>query len=238
MTLSPNLVHFTVQIPMKSHIARDTVETNLHYLAPSAISSLTDTDIDHICGDIANFWKGSLTGGIGSSVAAYLGNEISETASDCVIKLYEVPSGGGHEGAPFAFRTFTMSGLDNNTMPEEVACVLSFRTNYDTAVEFSGSTRPRARLRNRIYVGPLGTAARTQDSVTKRVSPSTGIVTDLQVSAIEYLSVAASGHGWDWRVVSKRGLTDETVTFVSVDNAFDTQRRRGPSPTIRSESAV
>jgi hypothetical protein len=60
-----------------------------------------------------------------------------------------------------------------------------------------------------------------------------GLITDVQ-NAVKKLYADAFGSTWNWRVVSPKLNLDFPPFFVSVDNAFDTQRRRGGKAQLRS----
>lgn len=117
-------------------------------------------------------------------------------------------------------------GLTGN-LPEEVAVVLSLR----------GAPPITPRRRGRLYIGPLVSGAGTVGSPTAPTRVATTFANDLTLAAqtlkigVEALSIAA----W-WAIRS----TVPVVNYVRVeggwvDNAFDTQRRRGPDATSRQQ---
>ena len=97
-----------------------------------------------------------------------------------------------------------------------------------------------SRRRGRIYLGPL--AAVAADSSTGR--PNTSFVTAIKNAAAAYLASVTTDGTFTWVVHSHTtgaspGTYDETGNSVTVnqgwvDNAWDTQRRRGMAPTTRS----
>lgn len=105
-------------------------------------------------------------------------------------------------------------------LPEEVAVCMSY-----TALAPPGTIR--ARRRGRIYLGPLNTTALafgTESSAQQHVNA--GLITAINGAADafagELTAVSAT-----WCMYSKTDSAAHPIVQVSVDNAFDTQRRRG-----------
>lgn len=120
----------------------------------------------------------------------------------------------------FTLPTGTTSGI-----PEEVAVCLSFAGAVPPAVT--------ARRRGRIYLGPLSTGAADFASSTHMARPSDQVIAALAFAAAR-MATDDTG-GVDWSILSTRP-TQNFVKVVGgwVDNAFDTQRRRGPDATQRN----
>lgn len=109
-----------------------------------------------------------------------------------------------------------------NTLPPEVSLCGSFQ-----AVQASGI--PQARRRGRIYIGPLSVA-----NLETTGRPAATRVTLLR-NALEALRVAsAAAASWEWSVFSTRNLVNYSVANGWVDDEFDTQRRRGRLPVVRT----
>lgn len=125
--------------------------------------------------------------------------------------------------------TFTSTGAGR--LPSEVAICLSFQ-----AVAESG--KPQSRRRGRIYVGPLATT--TNDNGRPGNNPKDS----LAVAGTRLLAASDAAPFWSWIVLSQanpgtptRPAYPRTFALVDngwVDNAFDTQRRRGLKLTARS----
>lgn len=107
-------------------------------------------------------------------------------------------------------------------LPHEVALVMSFQ-----ATAISGT--PQAQRRGRIYLGPLSTNVLTPASLDAR--PTGGFINAVKGAGSFLWS--ESDADWDW-VVHSSIAGDATVVGGWVDNAFDSQRRRGTAPTVRS----
>lgn len=108
-------------------------------------------------------------------------------------------------------------GTGTNALPEEVALVLSLY-----------SERNLPRRRGRIYIGPLGTNVMTTS--TSMVFPSDNVRNAMLDAAANMIQ---STENATWGVVSARDQAFYPFTNAWVDDAFDTQRRRGRAPVGR-----
>lgn len=112
--------------------------------------------------------------------------------------------------------------------PAEVAICLSFHGVQIPGLRF-------ARSRGRIYIGPLAS------SLMVTASPPQALIDNL-TGAGQALLDASGAAPWSWVVWSQKqsddpqGLTfpDQDVVGGWVDNAWDTQRRRGVAATGRN----
>jgi len=113
-------------------------------------------------------------------------------------------------------------GPVGNPLPPEVSMCGSFQ-----AVPASGI--PQARRRGRIFLGPIN--ATTLETTGR---PTVARVTILR-NALEALRVAsAAAATWEWSVFSTKNLVNYSVANGWVDDEFDTQRRRGRLPVVRT----
>lgn len=113
--------------------------------------------------------------------------------------------------------------LSNNGLPEEVALVTTFY----------GSPPVTRRRRGRLYIGPLNSSTVTITGATSTTptTPGSGFINDL-LEATKRLATPSNP-----QFCIRSSLPAENFVPVAggyVDNAFDTQRRRGPDPTARS----
>jgi hypothetical protein len=118
-------------------------------------------------------------------------------------------------------------------LPSECAICLSFHgdtTGLATDVPGGapgprGDTHPAARVRGRIFIGPLNQHVQSSGSPT-RVSAT--VLGDIVGSAMALHTAMPS-----WSVWSRKNANTKLVTGGFVDNAFDTQRRRGEKASGR-----
>lgn len=127
---------------------------------------------------------------------------------------------------PVLTSTGTFVPAVGGPLPKEVAVCLSYRGNL-----VSGSNP--ARRKGRLFLGPFLASQIDGTVVAGEVRPLASLTATLRAAGQVLAGVVAGEPSW--AVYSPTGLTVTPVTFVSTDNAFDTQRRRGAAPTIRTE---
>lgn len=154
--------------------------------------------------------------GLHSPVIAQTGHQIKYTSLPGLAPRY-----------PFETDLFDFTTAPSGTaLPDEVAICLSFQGQRTAGL-------PQARRRGRIYFGPLRTTAATGNR------PSTTLISTLATAAATFgAQVSALGAGYAWGVWSP---SDQELVEISdgwVDNAFDTQRRRGVATTSRTTFVV
>lgn len=115
-----------------------------------------------------------------------------------------------------------LSASGNGAAPHEVSLVISFR-----AAAVSGT--PQARRRGRIYLGPLADQAIANADGDGR--PTASLINAAK-TAPKTLALASDAL-WTWVVWSSLA-GPATIVAGWVDNSFDTQRRRGLAPTVRT----
>jgi hypothetical protein len=182
------------------------------------------------------------------SVGTWIGPGVSRSSNACQLKAYDIT---GHEdgsphGSPIATSTFTMPAAFGGEvpLPEEVALVVTTRGGGWTTAPIEapdGSDpgaaidRPRQRHSGRLYLGPFGETSNVASSGKAR--PDTTLITTI-LDACEDLQVAANANGHDWSVWSRTDADLRQIIEVQVDNAWDTQRRRGVAATSRTVRAI
>lgn len=162
----------------------------------------------------------------------YIGGMISaavDRGATHELQAYSISAGG----SPIYTRPWL--GPDNpavsTNLPSEVAAVLSFHGDLTGVLEESGATRPRARRRGRIYIGPLTTGAVDGTADDPLINPLW--VTTMNQAA-NVMGDAALADGWMWSVWSRAANELYEIVAGWVDNAPDTQRRRGATSTTRT----
>jgi hypothetical protein len=116
---------------------------------------------------------------------------------------------------------FAISPGGSNPFPAEVALCLSF---------FSGRNLPRRR--GRIYFGPLAQNGAEPGPFPEGDRRPAGSLTTCLTGAASRLASASLGL-YPWAVLSGADGQLRPVTDGWVDNAFDTQRRRGVAASSR-----
>src|SRR3954470_4469220 len=132
---------------------------------------------------------------------------------------------GPNPGGPYFSKKVTFpGGAKSSGGPTEVAICLS----YPTVDDFAAST---PRRRGRIYLGPL------TDTATQGNRPNGTLrskVLDLG-AGIAQVGLASNV---TWMMKSQTDNSYHKIEVVSVDDAWDIQRRRGLAPTTRESRDV
>lgn len=145
---------------------------------------------------------------------------------------------------PIAFESFQTpsysQGSGHPNFPNEVAVCLSYK-----AAPVAGAIR--ARNRGRIYIGPLCSTAADVGAGNNPVV-SGGFVTSLLAAAVAMrATLFAANIVWciysptSHNQANPAALVDDfmfPIDSFSVDNEFDTQRRRGVKATTRQQQSV
>lgn len=235
MSAPAGLYKFVVDWKASSGIARDAVQYDFHFASPGSIG---ETELTHMSDDLWKFFD-TVGSPIAGAVDSFFSNELSSDASAVDIRTYLVPLVRGPLGPPHTTRSYSPSSIGSHALPEEVALVMSFEADVSTISERGpGGTRPRSSRRNRVYLGPLDTTANTQDPTTKRSHPTDGIRNLVLQNAALFLDSTALRDGWVWQTFSPKLWQMFPVLLCWVDDAWDTQRRRGPASVTRSSVGI
>jgi hypothetical protein len=125
---------------------------------------------------------------------------------------------------PFITLTMDPIAVGTSGMPEEVAICLSY---YATPA----SGESPARRRGRIFIGPLSQTAFDSSSVGTFSTPDpTARAAIASAAAV----LADQSEAFQWAVYSPTDQIARQIIGGWVDNAFDTQRRRGRRATTRN----
>lgn len=166
----------------------------------------------------------------GNPISEYIGEAVDRGATH-QIDFYKIQVGS--LGSPIWSEPWlgpAAPGTANSNLPTEVAAVLSFHADLTGVLEESGGTRPRARRRGRVFIGPLTTGG----VVIADDSPllSSAIRTSMAEAAVELMN-SGDVTGNNWGVWSRSNVEVYPVVGGWTDNAPDTQRRRGPASSSR-----
>lgn len=145
---------------------------------------------------------------------------VRQTAN--IIKIYALADPTPR--APVFEGTFNFATAPSGSpLPQEVAACISFQGSHVSGIS-------QARRRGRVFIGPLSTALVGADG---RMTGTAVVV--LKGGASGLLEASDAAANWTWGVKSETGFALFTAIVDGwIDNAFDTQRRRGVQSTIRS----
>lgn len=209
------LFRFDLILQAASLFPADNIVNTFHF----SNDNPTVSDYDNVRDMLEDFFnldpatEGS-TGPLGSYIA---GSLLQENA---LVKAYELV--GGPSGPPVYESQFAGAwSVGTTPLPAEVALCLSFQGEPQAGV-------PQARQRNRKYIGPFNTTA-----IGTGGRPSVGLVATLAGAGRRLREASTSSINWEWMWHS--GTTGGYGLIYNgwVDNAWDTQRRRGEAPDSR-----
>jgi len=212
-----------------SGIPRDRTVNTFHF--NNVLGGAPDNSV--IAGYVQSFYNDDATGVGRSPIAGYISGAVSRAALASKVQVYDVPAVRGPVGSPVFQASWTLgakAGADKE-MPAEVACCASYHAALTDVPEESGPTRPAARKRGRIYLGPLSIRA-TNNAEGSEPRPADNLVIQTVAQFTGNLMLATHQH--QLAVFSRTAWATALVTGGFVDNAFDTQRRRGPKATGRT----
>lgn len=214
-------------LPKLSGIPNDAVQNSFAFGTASAPA--TTAEQIQVTDAVIAFYNAIVFGGVG--VSNWLAACLSRAVGACKVSLFDIFGhlDGTPHGSPIRVTTFTLgAGGTTDSMPDEVAACLSYHSNFGADLEEAGVTRPKARDRGRIYVGPLGLNAIQVDATTKEAVVTANVRATLNAAGTALIAAVPT-----WMVWSRKGAALKPVTGGWTDNAFDTQRRRGQKATIR-----
>lgn len=209
-----------VTLAATSGLPADSYVNVMHFAA--------DDSPANIYAAIADFYNGDVSGDV-SPITHFLGGSVSRASLAAKVQIYNVPDAPGPVGSPIYTGYFTIGASGSATnLPVEVAVCLTIAADMTGVDEELGDTRPRARRRGRIYVGPLTIDGAASGQPYPR--PHADLIETLSKVGGEYLLTGSVHVGvfsptdWAWRIAVGGWVDDE----------FDTQRRRGRPSTART----
>lgn len=237
-----------VEMPMRSGLPKDKV---VNTFAIGEQASVRGTDVPALKTALKRVYTTATAGSGGQPLGGWLGPQLSRVANACQIKLYDLNGhlDGSPHGSPFDIDSFTLAAsLGNDPMPEEVAlcCTLEAWQRGQQRVEVPDGSdpdakpdRPRQRFTGRVYFGPWQASESVVDANLMARPNATIQVTLRQV--MQRLADELDTNTTDRLFLGVWSRKDERireVEFLRTDDAWDTQRRRGNSPTAITRLAV
>ena len=177
---------------------------------------------------VSNFWNTSGTyGATTGTVAQLIGAQVIRTGSLSRIETYEIDLATGAVGTPIRYTPFNLgTGTGGSTpLPSEVALCTSFAAGPAVGVN-------PARRKGRMFIGPLNEVSLDTSLANQAVVSSTARI--ILAGATERLADDLITAGHELAVWSRVDQAAYPVVRGWVDNAFDTQRRRGIEPSLRT----
>jgi hypothetical protein len=224
-------------LPSLTGVPRDRHMFGLHFLTSDTPSAADRTALATTLQEFINVAHN----GAGSAISGFLGHSVSRGTDAAEVNLYEKTdlAGSADFGSPTLETRFTLGPVVPATtpLPEECAVVVAYHGDLTGVAEESGLTRPKARRRGRIYLGPLSNVAGSVEAGTNRLRVLSGFMTNL-AAAMAFLDTDLAPTPYIWSVYSPTAGATYPVVGGWIDDAFDTQRRRGLSPISRTTFTV
>jgi hypothetical protein len=222
--VADRLMRAQVTIPLDSGIPEDSVVNTFYF----------DDDDDPIAGfeDSAGWAVEKLRTFYNAIDGLIFPATVAANAS---VKVYDMRD--PEPRSPKYTDTIALTPLGGNPLPSEVSLCVSFKASQE-------SGQIAARRRGRIFLGPIDVGACKFEGSQSRPSDSVRFNVAVAASTLQDGFTHPSSPGLDlkWAVYSpttRAGgatLDDSFHDVVGgwVDDAWDTQRRRGPKPTART----
>lgn len=206
-----------------SGLAEDVAVNTFHFLHHGLVD-----DFDNVRDMVRDFYD-AIPAGSAQRVSASMSSALSGAWT---LKLYDLTD--AMPRVPKATYTGTLAGLGGGgqNLPSEVALCCSWK-----AAVSSGEAA--ARFRGRTFVGPLSATNALGPSGIAR--PDATFLTSVVNAGKALVAAGAASVVYDFVVYSPTrpgapgsGAKAAVITGGWVDNAFDTQRRRGEKATART----
>ncbi len=208
-----------VRFARTSNLPEDVVVNTFHFFVSGAVVSAADAAT--ITQRVIDFYKvAPLPGNI---LAGYLSALLSRANNIHEVRVYDL---GVPVPRPVILSTlFSIqnANADPGIFPAEVSIVLSMKTTTSAGV-------PVGRTRGRIYLGTIN-GVTAGAPVLGDITVSSPVRTLIVEAAVRLMSPPADPLAWG--VYSPTDGLVRRVISASVDDRFDTQRRRGGAPTVR-----
>lgn len=225
-----------VTLPSTTGLPADAVNMDMSFDA----ASIAPATLDGIAASIVSFYNTVYTG---EAISRFIGDQISRTADAASIDFYDVSAelDGDPVGSPVHTVAWTVGAANaSNNYPSEVACKVTILADGwedvpETAIDPGPPivrSRPRGRYRGGFYLGPLNDTAADNEATTEPRPGATFLAT-IDAAAFAFMDE----RGGDFAIWSR---ADAVMRLVApggrwtVDNAFDTIRKRGWAPTSRA----
>lgn len=206
-------LQFRVVLESATNITRDNVSNTFCFFTTTVGTPDLSNPFDML-EDLYTVAAPGSTAALGSHI-----NNSMKRSARIVAYNMEEPS----PRAPFGERLITLPPIIGGYQecPAEVALAVSFQGTRESGVN-------QDRRRGRVFLGPLAVP-----SGSLRTPPAQ-FLTNVRAQFQKLKDESDASLNWQWRVWSPSNDNSVLIDNGWVDNAWDTQRRRGPRPTART----
>lgn len=175
------------------------------------------SDPENVFDMVFDFFDADPTG-LTSPISEYMSN--AALTGQVTFKLYDLAD--AEPRVPVAEETRTLANISSSAaLPTEVALVFSYHSAFT-----SGTAA--ARSRGRIYIGGLAAFTNTNGR------PASTLTGTMAAAGRDLIQASNASVSWEWQQYSTLTETGRIAVGGWVDNAWDTQRRRGLDSTVRT----
>lgn len=210
-----------VTIPFLSGLPEDVSVNVLHFSSASSDDAATDVIRNHVVELYNTAPPLGFSGNALPAISSYYSNACSRAANACSVKVYDLADAMPRVPRERLWTLGPSSNAAGKEVPAEVAVVGSI---------YSGLNRPRQR--GRVFFGPFHEAAMEDDPSFQRGRPAL-LLRDAIFSALRRLATKAA-NTQNLAVYSRVDGVMRVVDHGWVDDAWDTQRRRGQEAAGRN----
>ena len=194
-----------------SGLAEDQFVNSWHFRE----SGVLGPDYENVEDMLYNFYTGD-----GQSLAPSVANFMTteNITGDYTLKAYDLTQPKPRTPVYESSGAITPGGADS--LPTECSAVMSFQATVE-----SGENQKRRR--NRVYLGPFSVQANASGLIKNE------LVERLLFQGKNLKNESGASTTWEWCIYSPTDDNAEVVWSGWVDNAWDSQRRRGIRKTAR-----
>nr|CRY96102.1 hypothetical protein [uncultured prokaryote] len=223
-------IRVVTRIPYEDDIKRD-VSENVWWFFSEDLTVDNDIMASDAIARMQSFWEDT-PDGVDHPLGYYMSSVLKRDTDACDILVYDAQGDAG--APPFTTAQFTLGGnhTPNVNMPEEVALCASY---WSKNPSLQGNLLPRPRRQGRVYIGPFNTWA-LANGTSGYARPNPDLTATL-VGAISHIADNNADDG-GWCVLSRASHQSSVITNGWVDDAWDTQRRRGVDASTRTSWAA
>lgn len=229
-----------VELPLRSGLPKDRI-VNTYAIAEA---NHTPGDLPALALAIQRIYTAAELV-VGVTLATQMSPALNRAADACSVKMYNITDhlDGSPHGSPEFVLPFTLPASGPGApMPEEVALVgtleaagraAQFVEVPDGADPDAAPDRPRQRYTGRVYYGPFnaGVVVADANGMARPTANIQTIIRNVLVRASVEIDDVGVGDIYGLGVWSRKNRAIRGIDNVRTDDAFDTQRRRGASPT-------
>lgn len=192
--------------------------------------------------------------------ATLISDAISRSTNATLIEWYDVTANlnGSPAGAPFRTDAFTLGASSGaESMPPGLAACVSYRRAYGTDSEHgvsaaiptgdravdegapsthTGITKPRARDRGRLFIGPINLSMLASSAQDGEMAPGAVTTIESAVNGLANTKNALSHNQFNWVQWSRQNASVANVAFYSMPYGISYQRRRADEQLTRVSS--